>query len=150
MKEKGHLDKLIEHCIWANGKWNEYLSGELSDDAYLSRMISHVILSEQAWFQRIKAQEVDKDIWRTLPSNDLSKLYEKHKKVYHNLLKGDIDRLISYRRFNGDEGRATVSDILSHLCTHSAHHRGQMASYVSGKGLDVPNTDFIHHCRSVL
>jgi DinB family protein len=48
----------------------------------------------------------------------------------------------------GEEYQSPVSDILLHLSLHGTHHRGQMATYVSGKGAKPINTDYIQYCLS--
>jgi hypothetical protein len=59
---------------------------------------------------------------------------------------GNLERVIAYKRFTGEEYQSPVADILLHLALHGAHHRGQMATYVSSKGAKPFNTDFVQFC----
>jgi uncharacterized damage-inducible protein DinB len=87
--------------------------------------MSHILLGEQAWFDRVLGKEPNR-----------------------NLVSGNLDRVVAYRRFTGEEYQSPVADILLHLTLHGAHHRGQMATYVSGKGMKPINADFIQYCLS--
>jgi uncharacterized damage-inducible protein DinB len=141
-----YLSKLVQHCIWANSTWVALLARETTSDEYLARMMSHILLGEQAWFQRIMRQEPDVDVWWVMPLDQMQQLHEQHAHQYHAFLEGDLHQIVEYRRFTGEEYRSSVSDILLHLCTHGAHHRGQMATYASRNGLRATNTDFINFC----
>ncbi|GAA5521256.1 hypothetical protein LQ318_05880 [Aliifodinibius salicampi] len=140
-----YLNKQVHHCIWANEIWIEFLSDEGSNDQYLAKMMSHILLSEQAWFQRIFGQEIGQNIWQILPSEQLTDLQEEHRKIYYQLLEQDIDRVISFQRFSGDSGSSSIGDILLHLCTHGQHHRGQMSEYTSKREMDIADTDYISY-----
>jgi uncharacterized damage-inducible protein DinB len=141
-----HLSKLIRHCTWANQVWIETIEKDTPDDSYLIRTMSHILLAEQVWLQRITHDELNRDVWKTLPLVDIQTLQARHTDRYASLLDGDLDQVVSYQRFTGERYRSSVADILMHLVTHGAHHRGQMATYTSGLGLTPPNADFIHFC----
>jgi uncharacterized damage-inducible protein DinB len=142
------LGKLVQHCNWANQAWIDLIAQATADarDEYLSRMISHVLLGEQAWFQRIMRQEIDRNIWRVMPVDEMRQRHQLHVQHYAALLGGDVQRIVEYRRFTGEEYRSSIGDILLHLCTHGMHHRGQMAAHASKQGLAKPSTDFINFC----
>ena len=70
----------------------------------------------------------------------------RHAALYRELLVGNLDRVISYKRFTDEVYQSPVSDILLHLTLHGAHHRGQMATCVSKQGKPPINTDFIQCC----
>lgn len=141
-----YLSKLIHHCIWANQIWIDALEKTIPDDSYLTRTMSHILLAEQVWFNRIVGESPDVDIWKTLQLVNIQTLQARHAEFYAVQLDEDVDRVVSYRRFTGEQYRSSVADILMHLITHGAHHRGQMATYTSGIGQTPPNADFIHFC----
>ncbi len=138
-----HLDNLVEHCIWANESWIQFLTGEVEGDEYLDNLMSHILLSEQAWFQRIFKQEVNRNIWKTLSPKALAELHKTNSRIFRKLLEQDLDQPVDYQRSSGATGTLPVGDILIHLCTHGFHHRGQMATHVTKIGLKPINTDFV-------
>jgi len=142
------LSRLVHHCTWANQVWIDFLRREAAEDAYFASLMSHILFGEQAWFQRIRGEEVDGRVWRVMAPEEMQRVHEAHVGVYSDLLSNDLERLVAFRRFTGEESRASVSDILLHLCTHGMHHRGQMATHASSNGLEVPKSDFIHFCIS--
>ena len=59
----------------------------------------------------------------------------------------DLDRSVAYRNSKGEPWTSTVGDILTHVVTHSAYHRGQVASELRAAGFEPAYTDFIHAVR---
>ena len=108
--------------------------------------MSHILLGEQAWFQRIAGEEPDREIWKTLHVPELRAMHDKHSGIYENVLR-ETNRVIAYRRFTGEAYQSPVADIFLHLILHGTHHRGQMATYASSKGVKPIVTDFIQFCR---
>ncbi|HMO34177.1 MAG TPA: DinB family protein [Lacibacter sp.] len=50
----------------------------------------------------------------------------------------------------GDRFPASKGDVLVHVCNHSTYHRGQLVHMLRQLGMtDIPQTDYIHWCRSV-
>jgi uncharacterized damage-inducible protein DinB len=59
----------------------------------------------------------------------------------------DLARVFDYRSFDGHPFRNTIEDVLAHLFTHSAYHRGQIATLVKAAGGTPAATDFVYWCR---
>jgi uncharacterized damage-inducible protein DinB len=140
-----HLASLVDHAVWANHEWIVRLERQATE-ARLYELMSHILLSEQVWFQRIRGEPLDREIWRTLNPAEMSGLHERNRGVYDQLLSSDLHRQIAYQRFTGEHYESPVSDIVLHLCLHGAHHRGQMARYASEQKIAAPNVDFINYC----
>jgi uncharacterized damage-inducible protein DinB len=140
------LRKAIMHCVWANSCWIDFIASAEDADEYIAKRISHVLLGEQAWFQRLAGEEPDRDIWRTMEVEQMKEMHRKHARTYERLLGDNLDRTIDYVRFSGEEYRSSVSEILLHLVTHGAHHRGQIAAHLGAMGRRPPNTDFVQFC----
>ncbi len=58
-----------------------------------------------------------------------------------------MSRQISYVNSKGESWSSQVDDVLLHVITHSAYHRGQIASDMRAAGLTPTYTDFIHAIR---
>ena len=56
-------------------------------------------------------------------------------------------RPVSYQNSKGETWSSRKDDILMHLITHSAYHRGQVAAAVRAAGSTPAYTDFIHSIR---
>src|SRR6185295_15418513 len=124
----------MRYSLWANEAWITFIGDRFPSDEFLLRRMSHILLGEQAWFQRIFAKELDREIWRTMTIPQLTSTLKRHAEHYDRILGSDITRVLAYKRFTGEEYQSPVSDILLHLSLHGSHHRGQMATHVSAKG----------------
>ena len=144
------LPTLVRHNVWANDEWIALMQGCQPPPAELLRIMSHVLLGEQAWFQRLADENPDRDIWRTLSTGALREMHTQHAERYRALLDADVDRLVEFVRFTAERGRASVGDILVHLALHGAHHRGQLAARAAAYGIACPNTDFIQFNLSLV
>lgn len=140
------LSKFVRHCLWANAAWIEFVGANLMADDYAVRRISHILLGERAWFQRIAGVDPDPEIWLALSLDALREVQAVHERTYNEYLRGDLERIVSFTRFTGERYASPVGDILTHLVTHGAHHRGQLVAHVATLGGVVPNTDFIQFC----
>ena len=58
-----------------------------------------------------------------------------------------FDDKIEYRSSEGEAWSSRVEDVLTHVLTHSAYHRGQAALEMRAAGLEPAYTDFIHAVR---
>lgn len=127
--------------------WLDFIVRDAASDTRLTGMISHIYLAEQAWFQRIFDEDVYPGVFETRSAAELTAMAETHEGRYAYVLERDLDRIIAYKRFNGDPYETPLGDILLHLVTHSSHHRGQMATHASREKLSFPTTDFINFSR---
>jgi uncharacterized damage-inducible protein DinB len=140
------LSKLIRHCNWANEAWIDFIGRKCPTDEYLLQRMSHILLGEQAWFQRLDGADPDPSLWNLMTIPQLRDKQKEHQQIYARVLNGDLNRVVGYTRFTGERYQSPVADILVHLALHGTHHRGQMAINASGKGLKPINTDFIQFC----
>jgi uncharacterized damage-inducible protein DinB len=140
------LAKLVAHTQWANRAWLGFVAEKTPADEWMWQRISHILLGERAWFQRIAGETPDRQIWLRLDSARLEELLDAHGRIYADLLAGDLTRVIAFQRFTGEQYQSPVGDILLHLVLHGVHHRGQMATRASAIGVPPVNTDFIQYC----
>ena len=54
---------------------------------------------------------------------------------------------VEYVNSKGEPWTSAVGDVLTHVVTHSAYHRGQIATDMRASGLEPAYTDFIHSVR---
>ncbi|MBE7466099.1 MAG: hypothetical protein HS116_21695 [Planctomycetes bacterium] len=141
------LKKLIEQTLWANARWIAFVYDRPLEDRP-RRLVAHLLLAERAWFDRLAGREPGPLLFELLSRDELDRMLEVHRVRYAEVLGGDLDRVIEYRRFSGEAFASPVSDILLHLVTHAFHHRGQLSSYYAGQGVACPRTDFIQYCRA--
>lgn len=143
------LDRLVAYTNWANSVWLDFVFDHAPHDDYLRLMISHIVLAEQIWFQRVYAEPTRSDVFATLDKPDLTEIAEACCARYREQLASDLSRSIAYRKLNGEAQKSSCQDILSHLVTHGSHHRGQMAYYAARNGMNAPETSYITYTRAL-
>lgn len=63
---------------------------------------------------------------------------------------GQLTQRVTYTNSKGDAFTATYWEVIGHVCNHSTYHRGQLVAMLRQLGEEViPQTDFIHWCRTV-
>jgi hypothetical protein len=68
----------VLHCIWANETWIGFLEEQTASYRYVVTSMSHTLLGERAWFQRIAGAEPDRQVWQTLTVEELRALQSRH------------------------------------------------------------------------
>lgn len=142
------LERLIAYTCWANRVWLDFVYSHAAHDEFLTKMISHIYLAEQIWFQRVYGETTLSNVFATLPKPDLEAIAATVKERYAEQLDSDHDRVLKYKRLNGEPLESTILEILNHLVTHGSHHRGQMARHASQASLQPPETSFITYART--
>src|SRR5437764_15295440 len=109
------LPRLVAHCTWANRAWLRFIVDGAACDEWLLGRLSHIMLGERAWFQRIHGEEPGRDIWAPLPIPELERLSVEHERIFAEHLNGDLANVVSFQRFTGEKYQSPVADILPHL-----------------------------------
>ena len=141
-----YVTRLTAYSCCSNQAWINFIEKVGPADAFLVKRMSHILLGEDAWFRRTVGVDVDPNVWSVLTFDQMRERLAQHRDVYDSLVRGDLSRVVDYVRFTGEKYRSPISDILVHLSHHGAHHRGQMATYISAQGVTPINTDFIQFC----
>ena len=141
-----YVKRLTEYSCWANAAWIDFIEKVGPADEFLVTRMTHILLGEEAWFQRIAGAAVDPNVWSAVGFDEMRARHARHRDIYESLLRSDLGRVVDYIRFTGEKYRSPVADILVHLSHHGAHHRGQMATHISARGTKPINTDFIQFC----
>ena len=143
------LERLIAHNVWAHKLYAEHLAKQDAPDPFALKMLSHNANAEDVWFGRIAGiTGVKYDVWRVLSAPELVQVFLGSPERYQKAQQEGLARKIQYTRPNGETLISTVADILTHLCVHAAHHRGQIAVHSSRLGTPMPYVDFIAYCRT--
>jgi uncharacterized damage-inducible protein DinB len=141
------FERMAEHIGWAN----RLLLAFIHDHgwaAYPARMLSHVVLGEATWYNRISGVPASSEVFRILPHFELDEFIDRHRHLVRRLVRDHLHDRIAYRRFTGEAHESTVSEILLHVITHGFHHRGQIVAHYSRQGMLPPAIDFITYSRS--
>jgi uncharacterized damage-inducible protein DinB len=136
------LLRLLDQSVWANRQWIEYVFSQPEPDERPRRLLEHIVVSEQVWFDRIDGGHRSPGS-SAIGKEELLHVLGENRRMYLSLTEARLDDVIHFKRATGEEYHARVLDILLHLLTHGYHHRGQLAAHYAGRGNTYPTPDHI-------
>jgi len=115
------------------------------------QLMAHIIAAECLWLDRIEQKPQSLPVW---PEFDLERCERqaaeqasRWREYLSSVAESELGRGVSYKNSKGEPWSSAVGDILTHVTTHSAYHRGQIASHMREKGQTPAYTDYIHAVR---
>ncbi|MGH3118718.1 MAG: DinB family protein [Gaiellales bacterium] len=151
--ELKYFARLLRYDCWANGEALESLRSGRAPDQVV-RWMAHIVGAECLWLARLRQEPPTLPVWPDFDLDDsavrlplLAVAWQRHLEA---LAPEDLDDGVAYRNSKGEFWTSSVRDILDHVLTHSAYHRGQIATAVREAGGEPAYTDFIHAVRQGL
>ncbi len=149
-----YLRRQFAYDEWANREVLAALraSGNASQRSF--QLMAHLLSAERIWLERLKQQPQSSPVWPKLGLEECEAQAAEMAGLWREYLDlitaGDVNQSVSYKNSKGEEWSSTIVDILAHVVTHSAYHRGQIASHMRESGQTPAYTDFIHGVRQGL
>lgn len=117
--------------------------------------VDHILLVSQAWQARLQGdnlapnyREIAHPDWR-----ELQKAMRMETRRLQSWLEAQPDDYYEQQiSFAGSDGKIRtmwVRDMLVHLFTHYAHHRGQISAVATRLGAPCPEMDFVYYRREM-
>lgn len=117
--------------------------------------VDHMLSMSQLWQARLKGETLRIDTrvilhpdWR-----ELQNALRRETRRLQSWLQGQDDAWFERELdFAGDDGRTRrmwVRDMLTHLFTHYAHHRGQVSAVATRLGAPCPEMDYVDYRREM-
>ncbi|MEP6923150.1 MAG: DinB family protein [Pyrinomonadaceae bacterium] len=139
---------------WANGEFLSFLQSSAEPSVQAAKVFAHLLLAELTWLRRMSESRSDNtgfNFWTGETVKDCTKLFEQsreeYEKFFNPLTEERLETVFAYKNSRGVAFENTCREALTHVFTHSAYHRGQMAQSIRAGGDAPPNTDFIHFLR---
>ena len=149
-----YLHRLFAYDDWANREVLTALRNAPNPPARSLKLIAHILSAEGLWLARINQEKPSLPVWPELTLVECDAQAEKLGVAWRSYLEEcqepGLARLIKYVNSKGESWTSQVDDILLHVITHSAYHRGQIASDMRAAGITPAYTDFIHGVRQGL
>jgi uncharacterized damage-inducible protein DinB len=138
---------------WADGQSIEALRAYPDAQAEGLPLLAHLLAAEHIWLARLERREVRLPVRPSLSIDACEVLAASNAAGFADHLDrlGEHHLAYSLRYWNG-QGRefvTSVLDILTHVVTHGAYHRGQVARVIGRSGGIAPDTDFITFAREI-
>ncbi len=116
-------------------------------------LMSHILVGEHIWLSRLKREQVSRPVWPHLTLDECEALAaesaDNFAAFFQGLGESDLDATVRFQDGKGMEYTMAIVDILIHIATHGAYHRGQVATAVARSGGQSVNTDYINFARTV-
>jgi uncharacterized damage-inducible protein DinB len=148
---KNYFTELFEYHGWANKKVISALYAAKINNSQIMKLLSHILLAEMIWLQRLKSENYDNKFWIELSLDECSKLAEKNimkiEEYLSSLTDKDLNNKVKYTNSKGTEYSNSIKEILTHLSHHSSYHRGQIAREMRKIGKEPAYTDYIAFLR---
>jgi uncharacterized damage-inducible protein DinB len=117
--------------------------------------VDHMLVVSQAWLARLKGEDLAPDYKRiSVPDwRELKVILRKEVRHMQDWLAAQPDEFFEQQlSFSGSDGKPRqmwVRDMLTHLFTHYAHHRGQVSAVVTRLGGPSPEMDYVYYRREM-
>jgi uncharacterized damage-inducible protein DinB len=146
-----YLFRLFDHDDWANREILAALQAQPYTPHKAVRLMAHVVAVEYVWLARLKG-EADPPVWPEWGLQEVTRQREALAGAvadyFASLESNSLQSAVEYTNTKGEHFTNTVTDILMHIVSHSAYHRGQVAMVMRDAGITPAYTDFIHGVRT--
>ena len=146
------LTRLLRYDAWANAE--TLASVRRSPSPKALRWMAHIIGAEFVWMGRLTDSPSPLEVWPNLDADGCEARLTELALMWPSYLAevglDGLSREIGYRNSKGELWTSTVADVLTHIVTHSAYHRGQIAAEIRSTGAEPAYTDYIHAVRQGL
>ena len=147
---KQYLKDFFEYNYSSNNKLLEAIH-QLPSKEEASKLFSHMILAQEKWFNRIKAEQDDLQLQWMTPVISLAELASRWDRSTRSWLKlidekqeHELMEDVIFKRGNDGKSMAIkFTDLILQLGYHNIHHRAQINTIMSKQGITPPQTDYI-------
>jgi uncharacterized damage-inducible protein DinB len=144
------LQHLFNYDEWANREILTVLKKSGTDRS--RKLLAHILSAERLWLERIQQKPQSIAVWPDPSLERCEKEFDDLAAAWKRYLQSeaDLERTVTYKNSKGEPWSSREEDILLHVITHSAYHRGQIAADLRAAGIQPAYTDFIHGVRQGL
>ncbi|WP_137790235.1 DinB family protein [Bacillus sp. E(2018)] len=163
-----HAMKMYDYHVWANKELFHRLS-ELEDEVYhqtvqsvfpsissISKVVSHMYIVDQLWFHIItgtsmqEALEIKKVESDTKSIEEMIGMYNKLTLQYMEFLNNeiDLDKVLTLDTPWAGRRETSIAEMLLHITTHGAYHRGNITAMLRQNGYSSVTTDLTRYWYS--
>jgi len=149
-----HLRRLFSYDDWANREVLAALRSAGNASGRSIKLMAHIFAAERLWLERLEQKKQSVPVWPEFTLEQCEAQAAELPLLWKTYLEGrseaDLALTVSYKNSKGESWNSRKDDILLHVVTHSAYHRGQIAADMRAAGFTPAYTDFIHGIRQGL
>jgi uncharacterized damage-inducible protein DinB len=148
---KRQMDRMLRAMTWADRQVLAAVPHDLALQGEVLPLLAHLLAAEHIWLLRIYRRPARFPVRPSLTLAECERLARENAAGYAGLLRtfseSDLQFAVPYRTTSGEECATPIIDILTHVVTHGAYHRGQIAKALRRAGVTPVDTDFITFAR---
>jgi len=145
-----HFERQIRYDDWANRASLRSLDKHSPQKCV--RLFAHIVAAQFLWIDRMAHRPARCAVWPDWNLEQGAAKIAEASKAWADFMRGQGDASlatsVAYVNTKGEHFTSTVGDIIAHVLSHGAYHRGQIASALRDAGLNPAYTDFIHATRA--
>lgn len=138
---------------WANHSTFAALRRAHPAPPQAARRLAHLAATEHLWLARLERRPQPMPVWPELDLEAtgayLDELPELWRRYFDRAGESGLTGNVAYTNSKGESFTNRAGDILLHVVSHGAYHRGQISADLRAGGFDPVLTDFIHWVRTV-
>src|SRR5579862_6615650 len=145
------LPRLFSYDAWANRGIIRSLRETRDFPPRALKLLGHILSAEVLWYERTEGQKQSLAVWPDLSLAECDALAQRLEGIWRRYLEqgeAALAKEVRYKNSKGESWNSRAEDILLHVITHSAYHRGQIATAMRAAGHEPAYTDFIHAARN--
>ena len=154
MDAQKYIRRLFSYDRWANEEVANVLLRLPSPPAKSVRWLAHIAAAERLWLERLEGQSPTIAVWPDFQVPECHRQLQEMARLWSRYLDGlgpeGLLAPVTYKNSKGEIWKSAVEDVLMHVTTHSAYHRGQIAADMRSSGATPAYTDYIHGVRQGL
>ena len=149
-----HHRRMFRYDAWANAECLAGLHAAAAPPVRSLGYLAHILSCEWLWLERIQQAKQRFEVWPAWALDECAAQLAALRPAWDEFLTaldpGALRRRVPYTNTKGERFESEIGDILTHVVTHSAYHRGQIATDMRAAGFAPAYTDFIHAVREGL
>jgi len=144
-----NFERMPDYLRWANGRTLDSMKTAPSLEPRAWEIATHMLEAEWLWLQRLHGSVCNISWPKETHPDQLPGAVERNAAAYAEFLSrlGNSNPPITYTNSKGEKFTNSADDILAHVFSHGAYHRGQIASLVKRGGGTPAMTDYIFFLR---
>ena len=150
---RDYIAGILRWTAWANARVLDAATRNPESSTDALPIFSHIMAAEHIWLFRIDDAQPLLEVWPTLTWHECGQWLDENRGAFTALetsvSKTDLNRIVRFTNSMRVSGAMRTIDILTHVGTHGAYHRGQIAKIIGRSGGQVPLTDYFVYVRKI-
>ncbi len=161
---RSHFIRQTDYQLWANQVMFDSLA-RLQPEALqaheglffgsIHHTVDHMLVVLRLWAARLRGENPTADFRRVSEAQwgELKRQLQHELRQFRHWLEHQSEanfyRMVRYTRTGGEVHHAVMADLLTHVMTHFAHHRGQVSAVATRLGAPAAEMDFLYFVRDM-